>query len=385
MRVEDTPMSSRKLGRELGVPHLAGKAAKRAVASLEEALLTREEWLRLAAQGSQMGLWYWHERTQGLFWDKKAREIFGVHLDGEMTLETFYGAVHPDDLPRVKHVWRSQLESGTPYELDYRARRPDGSIRWINARGRGYYSKSGRPLYMIGVVFDVTERKEVELQRLQFSGRLLKAQDQERNRLAQEIHDDFCQRFTVLAVKLQTLAGTIERTDEQALAKELLGEFTELGSEIQSLSHRLHSSQLEILGLVASLNALRTNIAKDSDIRFELDHANIPDQIPADVALAFFRITQEALRNVVKHSGASKVEICLKGDVGKISLTVFDNGRGFNAERRGTSQGIGMLSMEERARMLGGQFRVQSRPSVEGTRVDVTIEFKQPQQILGGA
>jgi signal transduction histidine kinase len=139
-------------------------------------------------------------------------------------------------------------------------------------------------------------------------------------------------------VQLQTLSGTIKQADAHSLANELLSEFTELGSEIQALSHRLHSSQLEFLGFVASVNALRTSIVKECGIQIELDHSDVADRIPPDVSLTILRVTQEALRNVVKHS---EVEICLKGEVGKISLTVLDNGRGFNARRRGTSQGIG--------------------------------------------
>jgi PAS domain S-box-containing protein len=142
------------------------RATKHTDASLKQALLAREEWLGLAAQGSSLGLWYWNEVTEILFADQKTREIFGVSQDGEVTVETFYNAMHPDDLERVREVWRYALESGLPYELEYRALRPDGSVRWVNARGKGYYNGAGKPLYMIGVVFDITERKEIEQERL---------------------------------------------------------------------------------------------------------------------------------------------------------------------------------------------------------------------------
>ena len=142
------------------------RATKPTDSSLKQALLTRDEWLRLAAHGSQLGLWYWNEVTESLFADQKTREIFGVSQQGEVTVETFYNAMHPDDLERVREVWRYALESGLPYELEYRALRPDGSVRWVNACGRGYYDGAGKPQYMIGVVFDITERKEIEQERL---------------------------------------------------------------------------------------------------------------------------------------------------------------------------------------------------------------------------
>ena len=142
------------------------RATEHTDSSLKQALLAREEWLRLAAQGSQLGLWYWNEVTEILFADQKTREIFGVSQDGEVTVGTFYNAMHPDDFERVREVWRYALESGLPYELEYRAVRPDGSVRWVSARGKGYYDGAGKPQYMIGVVFDITERKEIEQERL---------------------------------------------------------------------------------------------------------------------------------------------------------------------------------------------------------------------------
>ena len=131
-----------------------------------------------AAEVAQMGLWYWNEVTTELFWDKKTREMFGVNLVGEVTVDTFYGALHPDDLARVKEIWRYELERGLPYELEYRALRPDGSICWIEARGRSYLDRDGTPLSMVGVVFDVTERHRAQ--------EALRASE-ERLRLSQQI------------------------------------------------------------------------------------------------------------------------------------------------------------------------------------------------------
>src|ERR1700756_1478667 len=119
--------------------------------------LMREEWLQLAAQGSQLGLWYWNEETGGMFGDSKSCEMFGVSAEEEKTLETFYSCLHPEDRKRVVEVWRYQPERGIPYDVEYRARRPDGSIRWVHALGKGYYDEHGKPLRMVGVVFDVTE------------------------------------------------------------------------------------------------------------------------------------------------------------------------------------------------------------------------------------
>jgi PAS domain S-box-containing protein len=121
-----------------------------------------EDWLQLAAQGAELGLWYWDEVRQKLDWDLKTCEMFGVPSDGKITLHTFIDALHPDDRDHVMQHWRHCLENGVPYSIDMRALRPDGSVRWIDARGKGYYGKNGEPVCMVGVVFDITDRKLTE-------------------------------------------------------------------------------------------------------------------------------------------------------------------------------------------------------------------------------
>ena len=347
---------------------------ERAVA--DESLPKSEEWLRLAAQGAQMGLWYWNEVTNELFWDTKTREMFGVNLVGEVTVDTFYGALHPDDLARVKEVWRYELERGLPYDLEYRALRRDGSIRWIQARGSGYYDRDGKPLCMVGVVFDVTERKLADQERIELSGRLINAQEQERTRLARELHDDFSQRLALLAVGLESVAKMIEVSPQAANARvrELSNTVSSMGEDIHSLSHRLHSSKLEILGLATSVRSLCAEFAKQHGTHIEFVEKNVPKSMPPDTALGLFRIVQEALRNVNKHSRGSRAEVRLQADSEAISLSVSDNGVGFELTQLLASDGIGVRSMKERTRMLGGTFEVVSEP-MHGTQIIVSIPF----------
>lgn len=362
-------------GKDTRVSHLdrgAAKIARRAVTHLEKAILTREEWLRLAAEGSELGLWYWDEVRQSLFWDRKTREIFGASLQGDVYVDTFYSALHPDDAARVRQAWRSQLESGIPCELEYRARRPDGSVRWIQARGSGYCDNSGKPLYMIGVVFDVTERKQSEQERVELTARLINAQEDEQTRLAMELHDDICQKITVVAVNLRTVASLIKDDEARTLLEETIRATSTLGEDIQSLSHRMHPRTLELLGLVGGIKSLCQELAPEDAIHIEFDYVDVPSQLPAGTALALFRIVQEALHNVIKHSGASRAEVSLKGDPAGISLMIFDNGVGIEHTAE-LSQGVGVWGMQERARMLDGIFRIQSRPEIDGTRIVVVV------------
>ena len=123
-----------------------------------------QDLFRLAAEGSHLGVWHWDEVAKTLTWDGATRDMFGVLADAEITIDTFYRALHPDDAERVKLTWRQALEFRLPYQIEFRTKRTDGTIRWVDARGHGYYDEAGKALWMSGVLFDITDRKEAELQ-----------------------------------------------------------------------------------------------------------------------------------------------------------------------------------------------------------------------------
>jgi PAS domain S-box-containing protein len=302
----------------------------------------------------------------------KACEIFGVEPGRDIPLETFYRCLHPDDRERVAKVWRHQLEKRLPYDLEYRAVRPDGSIRWVHALGSGYYDELGTPLRMVGVVFDMTELKEAGQERLDLAGRLINAQEQERSRLARELHDDFGQRLAMFAVDLAQTEEMVKEPKVREELRKLGSEIDEFGTDLRSVSHRLHSSTLEILGLTAGVQSFCAEFSSQHAIEVEFVHKGIPKSTNPDTALCLFRIVQEGLRNVRKHGHATKVDVCLQGNAEAISLTLSDNGVGFKLSDCVASHGIGLRSMRERARILGGTSKVQSWPG-QGTRIAVTV------------
>jgi PAS domain S-box-containing protein len=151
-------------GRGRCVPGKHGKGNRLVCVSVDiTAQKQAQDLFRLAAEGSHLGVWHWEESAQRLTWDRATQNMFGVSGDAKITIDTFYTALHPDDAERVKQTWRQALELQLPYQTEFRTQRTDGTVRWIHARGRGYYDKSGKPLSMTGVVFDITDRKEAEL------------------------------------------------------------------------------------------------------------------------------------------------------------------------------------------------------------------------------
>ena len=349
-------------------------------------ILERSEQLRLAAQGSQMGLWHWNEVTKEMFWDARAREMFGVPVDGEVTLETFYGVLHPDDLELVTTSWRYALEQGLPYEKEYRSLSPDGTTRWIYCRGSAYCDAAAKPIRMVGVFFDITRRKQIEHEHLELSGRLIKAHEEERRRIARELHDDFSQRLVLVTMELQIILDAVGNSQPNVIerVRKLVKEVNEFGADVHALSHSLHSSKLEMLGLSRSVSSFCREFSKQHKIEIDFRQEAVPESVPSETALCLFRLVQEGLQNVRKHSRASQVEVRLAGSSTEISLILCDNGVGFDLSQNHASNGIGILSMKERTRMLHGTLEIQSAP-MKGTQITVKIPHKNDRVISSGA
>jgi PAS domain S-box-containing protein len=309
-----------------------------------------------------MGFWYWNEETQHVYWDEKSCEIFDLSPNGEKTADTFYGRLHPDDVERVREVWRYQLEHRLPCDVEYRVVRPDGSIRWIHARGSGDYDTAGKPLRVVGVHFDVTERKKADRERLQLSGRLINTQEQERTRIGRELHDDIVQRLALVAVELQQLhENSVILPDVRSRMGKLHKQISEIAADTQSLSHELHSAKLQYLGIAAAMRGFCREFGEQQKVEIDYQTHDLPSPLSPDISLCFFRVLQEALHNSVKHSGVRHFEVRLWGTSDEIHLTVSDSGAGFDREAAKTSRGLGLISMEERLKLLNGTLSIDSQ------------------------
>ena len=227
---------------------------------------------------------------------------------------------------------------------------------------------------------DITQRKQEERERLQLSGQLIHAQEEERSRLARELHDDFNQRLAMLAFDLERASQLIADSPLEARKRlqDLWIRAADLGDDLHSLSHRLHSSTLESLGLALGLSSLCQEFTEQQGIQVDFVHENISRGINPDVALCIFRIVQEALRNVKKHSGANRAEVRLQEEDERLYLSVSDAGIGFDKQLRSNRAGLGIRSMEERLRLVGGRMDVVSERN-RGTTLNVCLPCKETQ------
>jgi signal transduction histidine kinase/ABC-type uncharacterized transport system substrate-binding protein len=223
-------------------------------------------------------------------------------------------------------------------------------------------------------------RKQIRLARdaqTQLSRLLIGGQEKERSRLATELHDDFSQKVALLALQMETVADTISTSPQEAEKQlhELMNATSEIGADLHTLSHRLHSSTLESLGLVPALSALCKEIRSQQGIEVDFRSDSVPRSVGEDTALCVFRIVQEGLRNVKKYSGVQKAEVELRRASDRLHLTVRDEGRGFDLTNLQHNEGLGLRSMKERAYLVGGQFQIHSAVG-KGTTIEVCVPLQ---------
>jgi signal transduction histidine kinase len=221
---------------------------------------------------------------------------------------------------------------------------------------------------------DLTERKLSEEMVLDMAGRLIAAHEEERGRIARELHDDLSQRMALLQIGVEQLGEDMSalslKNREQLRA---IGKIaSEISSDIHNLSHQLHPSKLDTLGLVAAVDGFCREMSKQHALQIDFTHRDDLGQVPEDVTLCLFRIVQEGLRNVVKHSGADQATIDLARRGDEVVLCISDFGQGFAVGSARGNGGIGLISMRERIRLVRGELLVESELS-RGTRIRARV------------
>jgi signal transduction histidine kinase len=251
-----------------------------------------------------------------------------------LTHQEFLANVHPEDRATFIKSTAERTPESPDTHITYRLLRPDGSVFWMERTGHVFFDEQGRMVRMIGMVADITERKLAEEALSKVGGRLIEAHEEERTRIARELHDDIGQQLALLANNLalieQGLPGSIAEIRNRVI--EQLKRVQQISADVQAMSHRLHSSKLKLLGIVAATKGFCEEFSEQQKVEIDFIHADIPPAVPEEISLCLFRVLQEALQNAVKHSGVRHIDVDLRGGPDGIHLTVRDAGLGFDPE-----------------------------------------------------
>ena len=221
---------------------------------------------------------------------------------------------------------------------------------------------------------DVTRHREAEEALRNLGGLLINAQEEERSRIARELHDDLSQQLAIMSIEIQQLGQKIPGDDQdiKGLVRGLLAKAQDISSEIHRLSYKLHPAKLDHLGLAAAIKGLCAELSDHRDVKIDFRQKGFPATLSKDVTLCVFRIAQESLQNVVRHSGAHEAQVVLRKSARALHLRVSDAGCGFDARSSRTKAGLGFISMRERLRLVGGKISIRSQP-FSGTQIDVVV------------
>jgi len=344
----------------------------------EETLRESEQRLKIALSTGRLGSWQLDLRTLELDASPAVKANFGRPQDAHLSREDVLAAIHPEDRARVRAAAAEAIAARGDYHAEYRVRWPDGDTRWLISRGRALYDEAGAPLRMVGVTVDITERRQAEEEREELLRRLVDAQEEERRRISRELHDQLGQRMTALMMGLKTLSaeshGRRSALDGLTALQALADDLTR---ELHMLAFGLRPPALDDLGLHTALYNYVEEWAEQARVPVDFHSSGIDGRrLPLEVETALYRIAQEALTNVLKHSGAGRVSVVLERVGEQVVAVIEDDGRGFDADSLLKSpvkgRKLGLLGMRERAAMLGGTLSVESGEGA-GTSVFVRI------------
>ena len=303
---------------------------------------------------------------------EQAEEILGYDAANWLTPNFWSLHLHPDDRERAIREAAKQSRDSERYELEYRMIAKDGRVVWLHSLVSVTHI-DGEPVKIRGFSIDVSRSRQAEAALRDLSGRLINAQEEERSRVARELHDDLSQRMALLSIEMEQIAEAMNGSVKMRRRFESLqNQAQEISSDIHRLSYRLHPSKLDHLGLAAAIKSLCEQMNASGKIRVYLHQQNFPEMLPKDITLCLFRIAQETLRNAVKHSQASHVRVIVQRSRKVVHLTVTDDGCGFDVKSASFAEGLGFVSIRERLRSVGGAVEISSQRA-HGTRIEVTI------------
>jgi signal transduction histidine kinase len=274
-----------------------------------------------------------------------------------------------DPAQRVEFVRRLSTHGTVQnFEVNFRTKKADVRVVLLSAE----LIEINGERCVLSVSEDITERKRAEEAISSVNQKLIEAHEEERTRIARELHDDIGQRLALLAMNLGRLKPDTSRAEVQEGIRKAIEEVSNLGTDMRDMSHRLHSSHLEHLGLVAAASAYCSERSEQHKVEIDFHSEDIPKDLSREVSLCLFRVLQEALQNAIKHSRSRRSDVSFSRTVnGMICLTVHDSGIGYPVEAT-KGRGLGLISMKERLNLVGGALSIESQPG-KGTTIRASV------------
>jgi PAS domain S-box-containing protein len=338
----------------------------------ERAFRESEKRFRLMADTAPALIWMAGPDKLCTYFNKPWLDFTGQSIDSELG-NGWTAGVHPDDLQRCVDTYTRSFDGREEFRMEYRLRRYDGEYRWIVDIGVPRFDQDRSFIGYIGIGIEMTERKRAEEALTNVNRRLIEAQEKERTRIGRDLHDDIGQRLSLLTVELEQLHHDPPNLPQvRYRIGELHKQASEIATDIQSLSHELHSAKLQYLGIVTTMRGFCREFGQQQKVEVDFKTHDLADDVPPDISLCLFRVLQEALHNSAKHSRARHFEVRLWGTSDEVRLTVTDSGVGFDREAARQGRGLGLISMEERLKLLNGTLAIETQPE-KGTAVHVSV------------
>jgi PAS domain S-box-containing protein len=361
-------------GKTVGISGIARDITERKLA--EQTLRESEEKFHNVFRGAGVGMVVVSPEGRFLAANTAFSDCLG-YTEEELLEKTVESVTFPEDWPGFSQKLRETLTQGRGFQwFQKRCLHKSGRIVYTESSASVIRNRDGDPQYLVGEVLDITKRKEAEEALAETTRKLIEAQEQERSRIGRELHDDINQKLAMLALELEQPHDSSEFQNRVQIFRD---ELRQISDDVQALSHDLHSTKLEYLGVVAGMKSWCKEFAERQKMEVDFK-SDVRSLLPLDIGHPLFRVLQEALHNSFKHSGVKRIEVRLREDSGEIHLIVSDSGKGFDVEAAFQGKGLGLTSMRERVRLVKGTISIESKP-MGGTTIHVRVPLESEQGV----
>ena len=344
-----------------------------------------ELYLKKAQEIAKLGTWEENHETQEIYWSSILKNMFGIKEKTKINKGDIWKKIHSEDIEWMKNNWQIAENKKTPYSGTFRIIMKNGETKHLTEHAEFIVNEKGNLYKTVGTVMDTTELYNYQVELRQLSFHIQTAQEKERAHIASEIHDELGQRLTSMTMDLAFLKSKIRKNTSTKIIERISALTTQAEETIKiirKISQELRPSILDDLGLISAIDWLVEQYNKRTNIHFKMDMPTEELHINGEHATAIFRITQEALTNIIRHAKAKNVSVHMKLYSAEILLRIEDDGKGFKKQVEIINkQTFGVFGMKERATSLGGRLKIKSNYK-KGTTVQLTLPYKQKHEYI---